>query len=100
MRADHSERLASETVEEREARLERTRTNRSEVLASETPDQRETRLERIHATETPEHRNNDKFKLHINRDVFSTALHVHVNHYQNYNTDVSEGSPLRYPTSH
>ena len=53
MRADHSERLASETVEEREARLERTITNRSEV--SSLPQrlrttEREARLERIHAS--------------------------------------------------
>ena len=96
----------AETEEQRMARLQRKHTRESDRLAAETPDQREARLDRQRVTVVKWCRElelfsimNDKFKVHTNRGVFSTALHVHVNHYQN-NTDVSEGSPLRCPTSH
>ena len=46
MRAGQSERLASETADEREATLERMRADHSERLASETVEEREARLER------------------------------------------------------
>ena len=57
------ERMAAETTEERETRLQRMRTNQRERLAVETPEERETRLQRMStnqrerlAVETPEER--------------------------------------------
>ena len=54
-------RLAAETPEEREARLQRMSTNQSERLAVETPEERKTRLQQLStnqrerlAVETPE----------------------------------------------
>ena len=46
MRITHSERMAVETEERREARLQRMRANQSERLAAETEQQREARLQR------------------------------------------------------
>ena len=51
MRAGQSERLASETADERETRLGRMRAGQSEMLASETADEREATLERGHTRE-------------------------------------------------
>ena len=59
MRANLSDRLAAETVEQREARLQRMHANLSDRLAAETEEQIEVRLQRMRArlaSETEEQR--------------------------------------------
>ena len=51
MRITHSERIAVETEEQREARLQRMSTNQSDRLAAETEEQREARLQRMRANQ-------------------------------------------------
>ena len=51
MSANQHEKLASETVDEREARLEQMRANQHERLASETVDEREARLQQMSANQ-------------------------------------------------
>ena len=52
MHITHSEGMAVETEEQREARLQRMRTNQSDRLAAETKEQREARLLRMRANQS------------------------------------------------
>ena len=52
MRITHSERMAVETEEQREARLQRMRTKQSDRLAAKTKEQREARLQRMCANQS------------------------------------------------
>ena len=52
MRANQSDRLAAETEEQREARLQRKRANQSNRLAAETEEQRDARLQRMRANQS------------------------------------------------
>ena len=52
MHITHSERMAVETEEQREARLQRMCTNQSDRLVAKTKEQREARLQRICANQS------------------------------------------------
>ena len=52
MRITHSERMAVETEEQKETRLQRMNTNQSDRLAAETEEQRKARLQRMYITHT------------------------------------------------
>ena len=82
MRVTHSQRMAAETEEQREARLQRMSANQRERLAGETEEQREARLQSMsaHQSERLALKNRDSEtrlqRMRINHDErITTAIH-------------------------